>query len=78
MPTQSDNKTEPTPICGKCGAPLQKAGYIDDHISIGKIWGYGSQFDGETHNFDVCAACYSEWIESFLNNPREQTAEDFR
>lgn len=58
-------------ICNCCGTEIKKNeyGYFDDHISIEKKWGYGSEFDGETHSFDICVKCYKRLVEKFKKSP---------
>ncbi|GHU53280.1 hypothetical protein AGMMS49975_10920 [Clostridia bacterium] len=58
-------------ICNCCGEEIRKDkfGYFDDYISIEKTWGYGSEFDGETHVIDICSHCYGEWLLKFANSP---------
>jgi len=58
--------------CNQCGEQVRKDrfGYIDDHLSVCKTWGYGPPADGETHSFDLCFGCYSELMESFAIPPR--------
>lgn len=55
------------PICNVCGGeiPVTQVGYRDDFIHVKKTWGYFSPYDGETHEFVVCATCYEEWVGSF-------------
>ena len=54
-------------ICNRCGEEIKKNefGYFDEHLHIEKKWGYGSRFDGDTHSFDLCHACYEWFIDSF-------------
>jgi hypothetical protein len=40
-------------------------GYLEDHVSLSKTWGYFSPFDGEAHNIDLCVDCYQGWISHF-------------
>ena len=51
-------------ICNKCGEdiPKNELEYHHEHIRIEKEWGYGSGFDGETHEIDLCHECYEEII----------------
>lgn len=58
-------------ICNCCGQEIDKNqfGYFDDHISVEKKWGYGSEFDGETHSFDICKSCYIKLINDFAKHP---------
>ena len=49
--------------CNKCGKPIN--GYWDTFVSIDKKWAYGTEWDGETHSFDLCEDCYRELITQF-------------
>ncbi|MCL2616568.1 MAG: hypothetical protein FWD96_02840 [Defluviitaleaceae bacterium] len=51
-------------VCNMCGLDIDIMSnpYVDNHISIEKIWNYGSPYDGEQHNIDLCAACYDELL----------------
>lgn len=53
--------------CNDCGSYIKKnlLGYLEDHVSINKTWGYGSPNDGQTHNIDLCLGCYTRWIGQF-------------
>jgi len=54
-------------ICNLCEQQLKKDdfGYIEDHLSIDKTWGYGQPTDGEAHTFDLCYNCYTDFISRF-------------
>jgi len=60
-------------ICGK-RIPKDAMGYLHDYVSVAKVWGYHSPFDGEGHQMDICAECYASWVRSFAIPP-EQTEE---
>ncbi len=34
-------------------------------LSVDQSWGYGSQYDLEHHEFDLCESCYEKLIEGF-------------
>ena len=53
--------------CDQCGQQIGKngLGYLDDHLSVTKTWGYGTSADGETHSFHLCFGCYSKMVEGF-------------
>ena len=53
--------------CNLCGQQLKKDdfGYIEDHLSVNKTWGYGQPIDGETHSFDLCYDCYTDLVGQF-------------
>jgi hypothetical protein len=54
-------------ICNMCGRTIEKHsfGYLDNFLSVEKAWGYGTEWDGETHRFELCEECYKKLIESF-------------
>lgn len=54
-------------VCNLCGNRIQRNqyGYFDDYISIDKTWGFGSEFDNETHHVDLCQKCYKEIFDNF-------------
>lgn len=60
-------------ICNKCGKEiLVKNGMPEeDVLSVQKRWGYFSGKDNEVHEFDLCEACYDEWLSTFAI-PAEQ------
>lgn len=49
-------------VCNFCGETINTNcfGYSDEHISVEKKWGFGSQNDGETHSFEICMPCYEK------------------
>lgn len=53
--------------CNCCGKDIatDKFGYTSDYLSVEKKWGYGSIFDNEIHNFDICEDCYKKMISKF-------------
>lgn len=50
-------------LCNKCGKNIDIKTY-KDYLEIYKTWGYNSNCDNETHEFDVCQDCYDEIIKS--------------
>ncbi|MCL2217951.1 MAG: hypothetical protein FWB91_13170 [Defluviitaleaceae bacterium] len=58
--------------CNSCGQGVNKndVGYLDDHVSLSKTWGYHSPYDGEAHDIDLCVSCYQDWITRFEIPPR--------
>ncbi|MDR1688442.1 MAG: hypothetical protein LBS21_07505 [Clostridiales bacterium] len=58
-------------ICNFCGLEIKKNefGYFDEHLSVEKKWGYGSEFDSETHSFEICEDCYKRLIAEFRIKP---------
>lgn len=55
-------------LCNKCGKELKtsKGMITDAALSIDYEWGYFSDYDGETHSFDICQDCYKEMVKGFI------------
>ncbi len=55
-------------VCNKCGKEIaMKNGRPEEGVfSVDHRWGYFSEKDGEKHSFDLCEACYDEFLASFL------------
>ena len=62
--------------CNACGKEVGKdaSGYLLDYVSLNKQWGYHSPFDGESHDIDLCIACYQTWINRFEIPPVKEHA----
>lgn len=60
--------------CNKCGKAIDHEVIRgkSDYISIEKEWGYFSNKDMEVHSFDICEACYDEFINSFKIPPKQK------
>jgi len=58
-------------ICNKCGK--QEDGENIDNWSTIETWqhnfGYGSRFDTDTIEFELCDGCYQEFIDTFKQPP---------
>lgn len=54
-------------VCNKCGKIIEIKNGVEmqDVLSVEKRWGYFSEKDNDVHRFDVCEACYDEWIGTF-------------
>ena len=54
-------------ICNKCGKMISVKNGIaaEDVLSVEKRWNYFSSKDNDVHRFDLCEACYDEWIGTF-------------
>lgn len=54
-------------ICNRCGKIICVSNGIPegDVLSVEKRWNYFSAKDNDVHRFDLCEACYDEWIETF-------------
>lgn len=65
--TVKENQELETIICNKCGKEIKVERGIakEDVLSVEKRWGYFSNKDNVVHNFDLCEACYDEWIQTF-------------
>lgn len=65
-------------ICNCCGQEISITGQhpYPEYLSIHKEWGYDSPYDGETHEIDICPACYEKWITTFCVSPRAEAQED--
>lgn len=55
-------------VCNKCGRKLKvENGMLREGIFEAKQnFGYFSNKDGRTHEFDLCEACYDEFIATFV------------
>lgn len=55
-------------MCNMCGRSIkiQKGMITDGVLSIEYKWGYFSDFDGETHSFDICQDCYKKLEKKFV------------
>ncbi len=53
--------------CNRCEKQMfVENGLLKDAIYEGRqTFGYFSKKDGMTHQFDLCEACYDEWIRMF-------------
>ncbi len=51
-------------VCNRCGKKININKY-EDFLDVKKTWGYHSNFDGETHSFQLCTCCYNKLIGSF-------------
>ena len=54
-------------VCNKCGKVILVHNGIltEDMLSVEKRWNYFSNKDNDVHRFDLCEACYDEWIGTF-------------
>lgn len=55
-------------ICNKCGKEIDvKDGrLVEDVLQVEKRWGYPSEKDNEVHSFELCEACYDEFVKTFF------------
>ena len=59
-------------ICSMCkiNVDLNDHGYVKDHLSVDKRWGYGTRFDNEIHSITICEDCYGSLIDEGNFNPK--------
>ncbi len=64
---QEENGALKKVICNQCGRELKvENGYLKEEcFSVDYRLGYFSNEDGCRHQFDLCEACYREWIKKF-------------
>jgi len=64
----TENETAEKIVCNCCGKEIDKNahGYFSDYIHIEKQWGYTSENDGKTDNFDICEKCWLNITEKFM------------
>ena len=55
-------------ICNRCGKEITVTKGLPEEVvlEVEKRWGYFSEKDGQTDRFDLCEACYDEWVDGFL------------
>ena len=61
-------------VCNMCACDIDITSnpYVDNHISIEKMWHYGSPFDGELHSIDLCLECYDKLLQILRIAPNLQ------
>lgn len=54
-------------LCNKCGKVIAVENDIpkEDVLHVEKRWGFFSEKDNETHQFDLCEKCYDEFTATF-------------
>lgn len=58
-------------ICNKCGKVIvDESDYVGNYFSTRFSFGYGSDFDLETHQIDLCDECFDELIKTFKINSK--------
>lgn len=64
---ESEEQVVETMYCNKCGkAIVVENNILKEGVFQGVIsWGYFSDKDGETHEFDICENCYDTFVKSF-------------
>lgn len=55
-------------ICNKCGKELTvEEGYLKEGcFYVDYVFGYFSKKDGMRHSWDLCEACYDEWMNQMV------------
>ena len=61
--------------CNKCGKQMDSWD-IQHHFSITKRLGYGSKYDGEVLNLDICCDCMDEIIDACIISPISPRSSD--
>jgi protein-arginine kinase activator protein McsA len=65
-------------ICNCCGQKIARQQEYDRVavLTVSKVWGYFSKWDGSRHSFDICEDCYEKMIQSWKYPPdREEETE---
>ncbi len=54
-------------VCNQCGKKIAvKSGIVrEGAVMVDHAWDYFSEKDGDVHHFDLCEACYDEFIAQF-------------
>lgn len=60
---------EATCNCCRKSLKIQNGIITEGVFSVEYAFGYFSRKDEEIHKFDLCEACYDEWIETFEISP---------
>jgi hypothetical protein len=60
-----------TVVCNMCGKEIRwnQFGYLEEHLSIEKNWGFGSPHDGDSHSIDICTECYEQIVHNLKIPP---------
>lgn len=51
--------------CNKCGAEF-KYPHVGQATRVSVDFGYGSKFDGDRWEFDLCDDCFESWTKDFV------------
>lgn len=74
LPTQIKKKEKVramATICNICGKVLTKC-EEKNHVKINQVMGYGSQFDGDRVDMDICNKCFDKLIERCKIDPIQE------
>jgi hypothetical protein len=57
--------------CNCCGQKIasQQESERASFLSVSKVWGYFSKWDGSRHSFDICEACYEKMVQGWKYPP---------
>lgn len=55
-------------FCNKCGKKIQQYGEGSGFHHSGQF-GYGSKYDGELFEVDLCTDCFDKFVENFEIDP---------
>lgn len=58
-------------VCNVCGKVLTRC-EEKNHVKINQVMGYGSQFDGDRVDMDICNECFDRLIESCKIDPIQE------
>lgn len=58
-------------VCNVCGKVLTRC-EEKNHVKINQVIGYGSQFDGDRVDMDICNECFDKLIERCKIDPIQE------
>lgn len=64
--------------CNQCGRMIKVENDIarEDYLHVRKQWGYFSEKDGRTQEFNICETCFSLMERDFAIAPLEYETEE--
>ncbi len=67
MRKYNQNRQLESVVCNMCGKKIAvKDGIVrEGAVMFDHAWDFFSEKDGDVHHFDLCEACYDEWISQF-------------
>ena len=64
-------------VCNLCGKEMDYVN-LNNGLKISRTMGYGSAYDGDHIDIDICCECFDKIIEACVIDPRdEQMSFDF-
>ena len=63
-------------LCNCCGKVIEEDSYV--YFSLHTRAGYGSAFDGDSINLDLCAECADETIRSLSKTCKVPIVEEYK